>query len=297
MREFELLVPPELEGKTVEQVLRRGLGLSATRIKRAKFAPEGITLDGARAFTDRPVRAGQRLVVRLPDRKFAALEETPGEVDICYEDSWLLVVNKPAGLPVHPGTGHYADTLGNRLAWLARKRGKEPAAFHPVNRLDRGTSGLMVVARSAEAHERLQNMLHTEDFVREYLALVQKAPDPPAGRIDAPIAPVPGALNRYQVDGAGKPARTDYETLEQRGDAALLRLRLHTGRTHQIRVHMACLGCPLLGDAAYGGAPALGRPALHAWRIRLRHPFTGRIYQWTAALPEDFRRLGWEVEE
>lgn len=295
VREFELLVPPELEGCTVEQALRRGLGLSTTRIKRAKFAPEGITLDGVRALSTSPVRPGQHLRVRLPDRNTADWAATPGPVDILYGDPWLLVVNKPAGLAVHPGPGHYADTLGNYLAWHFRRRG-EDFAFHPVNRLDRGTSGLMLVAKRPEAHEALQGLLHTEDFVREYLALTSGVSEPPCGVVDAPIAPVPGALNRYRVDGDGKAARTAYETLERRGDVALVRLRLYTGRTHQIRVHMAHLGCPLLGDTDYGGPPGPRRPALHSWRVRLRHPFTGQTHQWTAPLPAELRALGWEVE-
>ena len=165
-----------------------------------------------------------------------------------------------------------------------------------MNRLDRGTSGLMLAAKRPEAHEALQGLLHTEDFVREYLALTSGAPEPARGEVAAPIAPVPGALNRYRVDGHGKAARTAYETLERRGDAALVRLRLYTGRTHQIRVHMAHLGCPLLGDEVYGGPPGPQWPALHSWRIRLRHPFTGQTLQWTAPLPAELRALGWEVE-
>ena len=292
MRVFETSIPPELEGCTVEQVMRRALRLSATRIKRAKFCADGIRLDGERVFTDQPVRQGQHLVVSLPDRSSLVLDPTPGPVDILYEDDWLFVLDKPAGLPVHPGPGHYADTLGNRLSWLLARRG-EQLPFRPVNRLDKGTSGLMLVAKSAQAHETLQGLLHTESFVREYLALTSCPPQPPSGTIDAPLGPVPGVLNRYRVDPAGKPARTDYDTLEGRADGALLRLKLHTGRTHQIRVHLAWLGCPLLGDTEYGGEPALERPALHSWRVSLRHPFTGERLQWTAPLPEDFVCLGW----
>lgn len=292
MRAFETQIPPELEGCTVEQVMRRVLRLSATRIKRAKFTPDGIRLDGERVFTDQPVAPGQHLEVRLPDRNTVVLDQTPGAVDILYEDDWLFVLNKPAGLPVHPGPGHYADTLGNRLSWLLARRGDQ-LPFRPVNRLDKGTSGLMLAAKSAQAHETLQGLLHTEQFVREYLALTRRPPEPPVGTIDAPLGPVPGALNRYRVDPTGKPARTDYETLELRADGALLCLKLHTGRTHQIRVHLAALGCPLLGDTEYGGAPVLDRPALHSWRIALRHPFTGERLQWTAPLPDDFVNLGW----
>lgn len=292
MRVFEIRIPPELEGCTVEQVMRRGLHLSTTRIKRAKFAPDGIWLEGERVFSDRRVSLGQRLVVTLPERSTVVLDQSPGEVDILYEDDWLFVLNKPAGLPVHPGPGHYADTLGNRLSWVLNQRG-EQLPFRPVNRLDKGTSGLMLAAKSAEAHEALQNLLHTEGFCREYLALTRCPPQPPSGQIDAPIGPVPGELNRYRVDKAGKPACTDYDTLESRKNDALLRLKLHTGRTHQIRVHLAWLGCPLLGDTEYGGEAVLNRPALHSWRVLLRHPFTGESFQWTAPLPQDFVDLGW----
>lgn len=292
MRVFETQITPELEGCTVEQVMRRVLRLSATRIKRAKFTPDGIRLDGKRVFTDQPVRPGQHLEVRLPDRSTLVLDQTPGAVDILYEDDWLLVINKPAGLPVHPGPGHYADTLGNRLSWFLAQRG-EQMPFRPVNRLDKGTSGLMLAAKSAQAHEILQGLLHTESFVREYLALTRRPPEPPTGTIDAPIGPVPGALNRYRVDPTGKPARTDYEMLEYKAEGTLLRLKLRTGRTHQIRVHLAALGCPLLGDMEYGGEPVLDRPALHSWRVQLNHPFTGESLQWTAPLPEDFIHLGW----
>lgn len=292
MRVFEIRIPPELEGCTVEQVMRRGLHLSATRIKRAKFAPDGIWLEGERVFSDRRVSLGQRLVVTLPERSTVVLDQSPGEVDILYEDDWLFVLNKPAGLPVHPGPGHYADTLGNRLSWVLSQRG-EQLPFRPVNRLDKGTSGLMLAAKSAEAHEALQNLLHTEGFCREYLALTRCPPQPPSGQIDAPIGPVPGELNRYRVDKAGKPACTDYDTLETRENGALLQLKLHTGRTHQIRVHLAWLGCPLLGDTEYGGEAVLNRPALHSWRVLLRHPFTGESFQWTAPLPQDFVDLGW----
>jgi 23S rRNA pseudouridine1911/1915/1917 synthase len=277
----------------VEQVLRRQLGLSVTRIKRAKFQPDGILLDGQRVFSNATVRAGQRLTLHLPEQSDSDLEPTPGPVDICYEDEWLLVVNKPAGLVVHPGPGHYADTLGNRLTWLYRQRG-EQLVLRSVNRLDKGTSGLLVVAKRAETHEALQQLLHTQHFCRDYVALTDRCPQPEAGTIDRPIDRVPGALNQYRVSPDGKRAVTAYETLSCRDGMALVGLRLFTGRTHQIRVHMADLGCPLLGDVVYGGPDSFPRPALHSYRLALDHPFTGAHLVWTAPLPEDFRALGWE---
>lgn len=294
MRLFTTTITDAESGWTVEQVLRRTLHLSTTRIKRAKFRPDGISLDGVRVNTARRVAAGQHLELHLPELEENCLESAPGEVDVLYEDEWLLVLNKPAGLPVHPGPGHYADTLGNRLARYYRERGQE-VVFRPVNRLDQGTSGLMLVAKRAEAHEALQNLLHTDAFRREYLALTVRAPEPSEGTVELPIAPEPGALNHYRVDPTGKYAKTDYVTLRTKPDSALLKLRLYTGRTHQIRVHMASLGCPLLGDAAYGGVPTLERPALHSWHVKLCHPFLHTWMEWTAPLPKDFRKLGWEM--
>ena len=208
MRLFEKTITEQENGWTAEQVLRRSLGLSTTRIKRAKFRPDGILLDGVRINTAQRVRLGQHLELHLPELEENCLESTPGAVDIIYEDEWLLVVNKPAGLPVHPGPGHYADTLGNRLAGYYRQRGEE-LVFRPVNRLDKGTSGLMLCAKRAESHEALQNLLHTDEFQRDYLALLSRAPRPPKGTVDTPIAPVPGALNCYRTDPAGKTANTD----------------------------------------------------------------------------------------
>ena len=294
MRLFEKNITEQENGWTAEQVLRRSLGLSTTRIKRAKFRPDGILLDGVRINTAQQVRLGQHLELHLPELEENCLESAPGAVDIIYEDEWLLVVNKPAGLPVHPGPGHYADTLGNRLAGFYRQRGKE-LVFRPVNRLDKGTSGLMLCAKRAESHEALQNLLHTDEFQRDYLALLSRAPRPPKGTVDTPIAPVPGALNCYRTDPEGKNAKTDYVTLQSRSDGALVQLRLHTGRTHQIRVHMASIGCPLLGDVQYGGDPTLSRPALHSWRVRLVHPFLREQMVWTAPVPNEFRELGWDM--
>ena len=290
MRKFEGIVPGRLDGKPVEKVLRQVLGLSPTRIKRAKFLPDGILVDGVRVFTDHIVHTGQKIMVNLPEQEETQLVPTPGGVDILYEDDWLLAVNKPAGLATHPGPGHYADTLGNRVTWLFAQRG-ERHVFRPVNRLDKGTSGILLLAKSAESHERLQNLLHTPKFHREYLALTHCCPSPEFGVVDAPIAAVQGELNKYYVNKNGKHAITDYEVLYTGKSVTLLRLLLHTGRTHQIRVHMAHIGCPLLGDKVYGGADGLDRPALHSLKIRLTHPFTGEVLELTAPVPEDMSAI------
>lgn len=286
MRRCEITLTSEENGWTVEQVMTRTLRLSKTKRKRAKFFPGGILLDGRSARTTERVMAGQRLTVTVPEREEGAVVPTEGEVAILYEDEWLLVADKPAGMSVHPGPGHYTDTLGNYLAWHYRSLG-QPFVLRLVNRLDKGTSGLLVAAKSAEAHERLTALLHTGGFVRRYLAVCQGGPPEMEGTVTLPIGKRPNTLNEYEVRPDGLPAETSYRVLEQKGEHTLLSLTLHTGRTHQIRVHMAALGCPLAGDAVYGSGGAPGRPALHSCLIELCHPFTGKPLRWESALPRE----------
>ncbi len=293
VRRVEYTVPAEQEGRRVWSVLKYGLGLSGTVIRRMKWLEDGILLDGVRVHTDVPLRAGQVLSVRLSDPAVrSGLIPVPGELDIVYEDEDLLVLNKPAGLSVHPGPGHYADTLGNYLMDYYRNTGVE-ADFHPVHRLDRGTTGLMAVAKHPHAQEVLRRQIHTGEFRRQYLAICVGAPDPPQGVIDAPLGPEDGSLVRRQVRPGGDRARTRYWTERRCGDLTLLGLELDTGRTHQIRVHLAWLGHPLAGDFLYGTEdPALiGRPALHSARLTIRQPLTGELLRFSAPLPEDMARL------
>lgn len=286
MRAYELKVEKTLSGLTVEQVLRRALRLSKTQVKRAKFQPDGLLLDGVRANSSWQVHSGQTLQVRLPERETSRVVPAPGPVHILFEDPWLAVVDKPAGLPVHPGRGHYADTLGNYLIWHYRQQGISLVPRF-VSRLDKGTSGLLVLAKSAESQERLQKLLHTASYQRHYLAICQGNPPQDTGVITWPIGKRPGALNAYQVSDSGCAAETRFQVIERRGEHSLIALTLKTGRTHQIRVHLSALGCPLVGDTLYGGRRGLERPALHACHIALRHPFTHQDLQITSRMPED----------
>lgn len=291
-RRLELTVTPDQAGQKVDALLRRAFGLSGTVIRRVKWLEDGILLDGARVHTDRVVEAGQVLSVRVGDGGAGRTAPVPGPLDVVYEDEDLLVLNKAPGVLVHPGHGHYADTLGNFVAAYYEKQGIQ-ADFHPVHRLDKGTSGLLVVAKHPHAQEGLKNQLHTPRFRRIYLAVCDGAPEPPAGTVDAPIGRAPGSLTARRVDPEGLPARTDYETLEAARGRALLRLELKTGRTHQIRVHMAWLGHPLTGDFLYGveDKALIGRPALHSHALELDHPVTGARLSFTVPLPEDMARL------
>ena len=292
-RRLTLTVTPAMAGEKIDTLLRRELHLSGTVIRRIKWLEDGILLDGVRAITGQRTAAGQVLSVRVadPDHK-GIMVPAPGPLDIVYEDGDLLVLNKAPGVTVHPGPGHYADTLCNFIAYYYREQGIT-ADVHPVQRLDRGTSGLMVVAKHPHAQERLKGQLHTPAFRRVYLAVCDGTPEPPAGVVDVPIGRVPGSLVARRADPAGQRAVTRYRTLDAGRGRALVELELDTGRTHQIRVHMAHLGCPLTGDFLYGTEdPGLiSRPALHSARLSLLHPVTGARMEWTQPLPEDMRRL------
>ena len=292
-RRLELPIGPELAGIKVDTLLKRRLGLSGTVVRRIKWLPDGILLDGRRVNTRCIPKAGEVLSVRLSDpERRSGIVPAPGPLDVVYEDQDLLVLNKAPGVSVHPGPGHYSDTIGNYLLSYYDSKGEE-GDFHPVHRLDRGTSGLLVVAKHPHAQEVLKRQLHTQEFRRSYLAVCMGAPTPRSGEVDAPLGPKEGSLVEQTVRPDGKSARTHYETLTQAGPYALLRLCLETGRTHQIRVHMAYLGHPLVGDFLYGQElpGIISRPALHSAELSFRHPITGAYLHMSQPLPQDMVRL------
>ena len=293
MRRLELSIPPELAGIKVDTLLKRHLNLSGTVVRRIKWLPDGILVDGQRVNTRFLPRAGQVLSVRLDDpERRSGIVPAPGPLDILYEDGDIVVLNKAPGVSVHPGPGHFDDTIGNFLLWYYDLEG-ETADFHPVHRLDRGTSGLLAAAKHPHAQEVLKNQLHTNAFRRTYLAICEGVPQPAEGTIEAPLGPKPGSLMEQMVRPDGKFARTRYRVLGAYGGRALVELELDTGRTHQIRVHMAYMGHPLTGDFLYGteDRALIGRPALHSWKLSLCHPITGEQLTFASPLPQDMEKL------
>jgi len=288
---LSLTIGENQAGRRVLDLLKRELGLSTVCINRLKRTETGLTVNGQRVFTNAVVSLGDTLAVDLGSiREESAVSPIPMELDILYEDEHLLVLNKPAPLAVIPSSlSPEEPTLANGLAHYLGPG----FAFHPVNRLDRGTTGLMVVAKSGYIHDRLRRALHSGAFFRRYLALCLGHPRPDCGTIDLPIGRAPGSAIKRQVDPAGQAACSDYRTLERIGRFSLMELTPHTGRTHQLRVHMASIGHPLAGDWLYGteDRALIPRPALHASELTLTHPISGEQLHLTAPLPADMIKV------
>lgn len=293
VRYLTLTAGPELAGTEVNTILRRQFGLSGTVLRRIKWLEDGITVNGARVNVRHRMEEGQTLSVRLTSPELTSgVVPANGPLDIVYEDADLVIVNKAQGVLVHPGHGHFDDTVGNFLMGHYRKN-SDASDFHPVHRLDKGTSGLLVIAKHAHAQEKLKNQLHTGGFRRRYLAVCDGAPPELEGTIDAPIGLADGSRMVREVRPDGRPARTRYQLLQRWGPRSLVGLELETGRTHQIRVHMAHLGCPLTGDFLYGteNKTLIGRPALHSAGLELTHPITGERLSYSVPLPDDMQAL------
>lgn len=290
---LEAQVGPDWQGLRLDRALALWQPASSRSHLQQLVEEGGLQLDGQVCTqASRKLRLGQRLALALrpPDSLLAFVAE-PMLLPIVHEDEALLVINKPAGLVVHPAAGNWSGTLMNGLLAHHARAAQLPRAGI-VHRLDKDTSGLMVVGKTPDACQQLIAQLAERSVKREYLAICQ-------GRwresqaIDAPIGRDPRQRTRMAVVSeakGGKPARTDIELLATGDRHSLLLCRLHTGRTHQIRVHCAQAGHPLLADALYGGKPAAGmsRQALHATRLSLRHPVTGETLQWQAPPPPDF---------
>ncbi len=292
-RYLQLHITPELSGRTVDSLLRRDLELSGTVIRRIKWLEDGIMVDGARVTVRYLVSEGQVLSIRLTDPSSAEQPvPTEGSLDILYEDEDMVVVNKQSGILIHPSHGHFSDTIGNYLMWHWQQSGEE-SGFHPVHRLDKGTTGLLIVAKHPHGQEKLKQQLHTGAFRRRYLAVCEGCPALSSGTIDAPIGMVEGSLMQREVRSDGQTSLTHYKVLSAHGSRSLVELELETGRTHQIRVHMAHIGHPLTGDFLYGteDSSLIARPALHSWQVEIAHPITGKIMHFTAPLPDDMQKL------
>jgi len=302
---LQLVADASDEGKLLREVLQRRLGMSRRLLVKLKRTEAGIVVNGSRARTSDRVAAGDRIELRIEREESKDILPQPMALDIVFEDEHLLVVNKPSGQIVHPTTGHYAGTLANGIVHYWREKG-EKSRFHPVHRLDEHTSGLVVVAKHAYAHQQLSGQMSEGRVEKRYRAYVHGAPPARDGEVNAPIGRADGDPHRRVVREDGAPSLTYYETAKVYGcGATALDIRLGTGRTHQIRVHMLHVGCPLIGDEYYAdpehtdsalaarlaSSGVIARQALHAARLGFRHPVTGADMRLEAALPEDLQSL------
>ena len=268
--------------------LKKELGISVTLYKKiknkSKFWLNGQLMEH---IADLQLNPGDVITWELLQKKIPA---EPLPLNVCYEDNEILIVNKPVGQLVHPLTTEPSGTLINAVSYYYEKRGIA-ASISPVQRLDRQTSGLVVLGKTPQTANFLQSVGH-KYFWREYLAVCEGVPNPLRGTVFAPIARVPDSMILRKVDPSGKSAVTHYRVLRTNGAFSLLSLRLSTGRTHQIRVHMASIGHPLAGDELYGGSrDFIGRQALHAAKVILPHPLTREKLTVKADLPRDMQKL------
>ncbi|MDT9592725.1 RluA family pseudouridine synthase [Nocardioides zeae] len=291
-----VLVPDGLAGERVDAAMARMFGLSRTRA--AELIADGqVALDGATVAKSDRVGAGAMLEVTIPS-VVDPLEVVPEIVEgigIIHDDDDIVVIDKPVGVAVHPSPGWKGPTVVGHLAGAGFRIATSGASERQgiVQRLDVGTSGVMVICKSETAYSRLKNAFRRREIDKIYHALVQGHPDPHTGTVDAPIARHPRSDWKFAVRADGRPSVTHYETLEAHRFASLLEIHLETGRTHQIRVHMSALKHPCVGDLTYGADPTLARRAgverqwLHAVRLGFEHPGSGEYVSYSSPYPDD----------
>ncbi len=279
-------------GLRVEQFLKRK-GYSSQNLTEIKRMPKSVLVNGQHYYMRDKLNTGDHLTIQICETKCS--EKIPPvklPLDILYEDEDIIVLNKAAGMPIHPSLNHYTNSLANALAWYYQEQGK-PFIFRCCNRLDRDTSGVTVVAKHLVSGNILSAATFKREIHREYLAIVRGRVTPPSGTITAPLARKPGTIIERIVDFEnGEPAITHYKVVEEKNGHSLVSLCLETGRTHQIRIHMKYLGFPLIGDYLYNpDMEHISRQALHSHRLSFAHPITGEPMTFEAPLPEDMKRI------
>ncbi|WP_373229068.1 RluA family pseudouridine synthase [Cohnella sp.] len=291
------------EGRGLRDVLRKRIGISRRLMVRLKMSDEGLSVNGEKVWSNHKVSEGDVISLRMETEISETILPQPMDLDIVFEDGHLLVLNKPAGLIVHPTTGHYLNTLANGVMHYWQERG-ERIRFRPVHRLDENTSGLVIIAKHPLAQQQLSAQMQEGTVLKEYRTFVYGCPPVLDGEINAPIGRQTEDPHRRVVREDGAPSQTFYEvTASYAGQASALNIRLGTGRTHQIRVHLTSIGCPIIGDSYYTDpkwsiselagklSMVMERQALHAARLGFNHPITGEPMKLEAALPADMKQL------
>ncbi len=281
-------VSPSESGLCVAQFLKNRR-YSSANLTDLKKMPESILINGVPAFMIARLCSGDLLTVYIREMVSSPkIPPVPLPLDIVYEDEDLLVVNKPADMPIHPSMRNYTHSLGNAVAWYFANQNC-PFVFRCINRLDHNTSGLTIIAKHPISGSILSSMVKSREIRREYFGIVRGTVSPPSGTITAPLGRKPGSIIERTIDFEnGESAVTHYRTVAEQNGHSLVELHLETGRTHQIRIHMKYLGFPLIGDSLYNpDMEWIGRQALHSHRLKFFHPITRKPMEFTAPLPAD----------
>ena len=291
-RNIDYIIDEDSAGLRVEQFLRRKR-YSRQNLSEIKRMPKSILVNGVHYYMRQELSKGDHLQVRICETQNSEkIPPTKLPLDIIYEDEDLLVLNKPAGMPIHPSLNNYTNSMANALAYYFQSQGK-PFIFRCCNRLDRDTSGLTIVSKHLVSGSILSDMTKYREVHREYLAIARGSVTPSEGTIQAPLGRKEGTIIERTVDWEhGEDAVTHYKVVKEANGHSLVSLRLETGRTHQIRIHMKYLGYPLIGDYLYKpDMEYMTRQALHSHHMEFTHPITGEHMSFTAPLPEDMARV------
>ena len=291
-RNIDYIIDEDSAGLRVEQFLRRKR-YSGQNLSEIKRMPKSILVNGVHYYMRQELSTGDHLQVRICETQNSEkIPPTKLPLDIIYEDEDLLVLNKPAGMPIHPSLNNYTNSIANALAYYFQSQGK-PFIFRCCNRLDRDTSGLTIVSKHLVSGSILSDMTKYREVHREYLAIARGSVTPSEGTIQAPLGRKEGTIIERTVDWEhGEDAVTHYKVVKEANGHSLVSLRLETGRTHQIRIHMKYLGYPLIGDYLYNpDMEYMTRQALHSHHMEFTHPITGEHMSFTAPLPEDMTRV------
>lgn len=291
-RNIDYIIDEDSAGLRVEQFLRRKR-YSGQNLSEIKRMPKSTLVNGVHYYMRQELSKGDHLQVRICETQNSEkIPPTKLPLDIIYEDEDLLVLNKPAGMPIHPSLNNYTNSMANALAYYFQSQGK-PFIFRCCNRLDRDTSGLTIVSKHLVSGSILSDMTKYREVHREYLAIARGSVTPSEGTIQAPLGRKEGTIIERTVDWEhGEDAVTHYKVVKEANGHSLVSLRLETGRTHQIRIHMKYLGYPLIGDYLYNpDMEYMTRQALHSHHMEFTHPITGEHMSFTAPLPEDMARV------
>lgn len=286
-------------GKTIKQVLQDDYLMSRSLVSALKKTPDGIMVNGEKKYVNYILKDGDRLCVTFEETGSINIEPVCLPLDILYEDDFILAVNKPAHMAVHVSHGNVYDTLSNGVLYYLNQKGEEHT-FHVATRLDKNTSGVVLIAKNSYAHDMLSRQLRNKTLRKEYLAVVCGKMNG-KGTVDAPIARETESIIKRCVRDDGDEAVTNYEVIATDGDYSLVKAEPETGRTHQIRVHMAYIGHSVAGDDMYGAkAIPENRHLLHAWRISFKHPLTREVLVIKAGIPacfsEKFKNLDFGID-